>query len=37
MIPFKEAYNKVLSYPIDLGVEAVSLMNSSGRILAGSN
>ncbi|WP_396638238.1 molybdopterin molybdotransferase MoeA [Maribacter sp. R77961] len=34
MIPFKEAYNKVLSYPIDLGVEVVSLMNSSGRILA---
>ncbi len=34
MIPFKEAYNKVLSYPIDLGVVEVSLMHSSSRILA---
>jgi len=34
MTPFKEAYNKVLSYPIDLGVEEVSLMHSSSRILA---
>ena len=34
MIPFKEAYDKVLSYSMDLGGEKVNLMNSSGRILA---
>lgn len=34
MIPFKEAYDKVLSYSMNLGVEKVNLMNSSGRILA---
>ncbi|MGB3151658.1 MAG: molybdopterin molybdotransferase MoeA [Maribacter sp.] len=34
MITFKEAYDKVLSHPLDLGTEVVSLLNSSGRILA---
>ncbi|APQ18430.1 molybdopterin molybdotransferase MoeA [Maribacter hydrothermalis] len=34
MITFKEAYQKVLAHPIDLGTENVSLLNSLNRILA---
>jgi len=34
MITFKEAFQKVLDHPLDLGTEVVSLMNSSNRILA---
>ncbi|MFT6934769.1 MAG: molybdopterin molybdotransferase, partial [Maribacter sp.] len=34
MITFKEAYKKVLSHPLDLGNEVVSLLASHGRILA---
>lgn len=34
MITFKEAYEKVLSHPMDLGREEVPLLNSIGRILA---
>ena len=34
MITFKEAFQKVLDYPLDLGIEVVSLMDSLNRILA---
>ncbi|WP_282075752.1 molybdopterin molybdotransferase MoeA [Maribacter aquivivus] len=34
MITFKEAYQKVLAHPLDLGAENVSLLNSLNRILA---
>jgi len=34
MITFKEAYQKVLDHPLDLGTENVSLLNSLNRILA---
>ncbi|WP_405398109.1 molybdopterin molybdotransferase MoeA [Maribacter sp. Asnod2-G09] len=34
MITFKEAYQKVLAHPLDLGTENVSLLNSLNRILA---
>ncbi|SHK56574.1 molybdopterin molybdochelatase [Maribacter aquivivus] len=34
MITFKEAYQKVLAHPLDLGTEIVSLMDSLNRILA---
>ncbi|WP_299325169.1 molybdopterin molybdotransferase MoeA [uncultured Maribacter sp.] len=34
MITFKEAFQKVLDHPLDLGVEAVSLMGSLNRVLA---
>ncbi|SIQ80908.1 molybdopterin molybdotransferase MoeA [Maribacter ulvicola] len=34
MITFKEAYQKVLDHPLDLGIENVPLLNSLNRILA---
>ena len=34
MITFKEAFQKVLDHPLDLGVDAVSLMGSLNRVLA---
>lgn len=34
MISFEEAYRKVLSYPLDIGKEYVSLLDSTGRVLA---
>ncbi|WP_282050921.1 molybdopterin molybdotransferase MoeA [Maribacter aquivivus] len=34
MITFKEAFQKVLDHPLDLGIEIVSLMDSLNRILA---
>ncbi|WP_405415966.1 molybdopterin molybdotransferase MoeA [Maribacter sp. Asnod1-A12] len=34
MITFKEAFQKVLDHPLDLGTENVSLLNSLNRILA---
>ncbi|WP_423998681.1 molybdopterin molybdotransferase MoeA [Maribacter sp. IgM3_T14_3] len=34
MITFKEAFQKVLAHPLDLGIEVVSLMDSLNRILA---
>lgn len=34
MITFKEAFQKVLVHPLDLGIEIVSLMDSLNRILA---
>lgn len=34
MITFKEAYKKVLEYPLDLGIEEVRLLQSLNRILA---
>lgn len=36
MITFKEAYQKVLAHPLDLGNEVVPLLASHGRILAAS-
>ena len=34
MITFDEAFNKVMQFPMDLGVEAVELSNATGRVLA---
>ena len=34
MITFKEAFQKVLAHPLDLGTEVVSLMDSLNRVLA---
>ncbi|TLP80599.1 molybdopterin molybdotransferase MoeA [Maribacter sp. ACAM166] len=34
MITFKEAYQKVMDYPLDLGTDVVPLMKSLNRILA---
>ena len=34
MITFKEAFQKVIDHPLDLGVEAASLMGSLNRVLA---